>query len=324
MKEEEIRPRTVFDEYLRLAELDAEKYFGNKESTPICCPACGTKGILSFDKHGFSYEECPKCQTLFVSPRPAAGAFFDYYENSDSAKYFATTFYEATAESRREKLWKPKSQAVQSILKHYGAEAYNVVDIGGGYGIFAEEYGASTGALVTVIEPGPELADICRKKGLTVIQSFLERVEPSQLDSSSKVYVSFELFEHLHDPEIFLRRLCALMKKNDLFIFTTLSGIGIDIRVLWEGSNSISLQHLNFFNPGSIRLLAKRVGLEILEIKTPGKLDLDILSNNREKIKDRFWRIFINQSSQEELESWQEFIAEHGWSSHMWVVCRHP
>ena len=57
MKEEEIRPKKVFDEYLRLAALDAVVYFGNSSRQPLPCPACGTKGDFSFNKHGFSYEE---------------------------------------------------------------------------------------------------------------------------------------------------------------------------------------------------------------------------------------------------------------------------
>ena len=308
MKEEDIRPRAVFDEYLRLAALDAGIYFGDTERWPMPCPACGTAGVRAFEKHGFSYEECPDCRTLFVSPRPAAEAFFDYYQHSESARYFAMTFYRATAESRRENLWKPKCQAVRSILMQRGAEKYQLFDIGGGYGIFAEEYGTSTGVPVTVIEPGPELAGICRQEGLTVIQSFLEHVEPGQLDDTSRAFVSFELFEHLHDPLVFLSRLKALMKRDDMFISTTLSGTGVDLRVLWDQSKSVSLQHLNFFNPVSDKLLVERVGLEVLSITTPGNLDLDILSNNREKITDRFWRAFIHQSSQAERDAWQSSL----------------
>ncbi len=214
---------------------------------------------------------------------------------------------------------------MHAILKQHGADAHRVVDIGGGYGIFAEEYAAVSGAAVTVIEPGPELAEICRGKGLTVIQSFLENVQPGQLGPQGpRAFVSFELFEHLHDPFTFLSRLKGLMKSGDMFIYTTLSGTGVDLRVLWDQSKSVSLQHLNFFNPASTRLLAARVGLDVLAITTPGQLDLDILSNNRDKIRDRFWRTFIDESTPSERAAWQAFIAAQGWSSHMWVVARHP
>lgn len=75
MKEEDIRPQAIFDEYLRLASLDAAKYFGSAKREEICCPACGGNGTFIFEKHGFAYEECPNCQTIFVTPRPDVEAF---------------------------------------------------------------------------------------------------------------------------------------------------------------------------------------------------------------------------------------------------------
>ena len=114
------------------------------------------------------------------------------------------------------------------------------------------------------------------------------------------------------------------MQPGDLFLFTTLSGMGIDIQSLWNESNSISLQHLNFFNPKSVRFMIERVGLRVLMVETPGKLDMDILFNNRMLIKDRFWRNLVAQASMEERQEWQQFISSHGFSSHMFVVCECP
>lgn len=324
MKEEDIRPRRVFDEYLRLAVLDANKYFSKSPRQPVVCPACGTQGVYSFSKHGFSYEECPECQTLFVSPRPPAQDFRRYYQESESAKFFATTFYRETSVVRREKLWRPKALMIREALRKYGAHQHSLIDVGGGYGIFSEEYERLTGDKVTVIEPGSEFARICQQKGLAVIEAFLENVTQGQLPAGPKVFVSFELFEHLHDSELFLRHLHALMQPGDMFLFTTLSGMGVDIQVLWDASRSISLQHLNFFNPKSVRLLIERIGLRVLNVDTPGQLDIDILCNNRNQIKDRFWRNFVACASPEERQAWQDFIARHGRSSHMHVVCEYP
>jgi len=81
MKEEQIRPKKVFDEYLRLAELDANNFFAKSVRQSIFCPACHSKGVYSFDKHGFSYEECPNCQTIFVNPRPPSEDFLDTIRN---------------------------------------------------------------------------------------------------------------------------------------------------------------------------------------------------------------------------------------------------
>ena len=38
-----------------------------------------------------------------------------------------------------------------------------IIDIGGGYGIFAEEMQKINSQSVMIIEPGPDLAEICRK-----------------------------------------------------------------------------------------------------------------------------------------------------------------
>ena len=84
MKEEQIRPQKVFDEYLMLAELDAKKYFIDSTRQSIFCPACESNGEHSFDKHGFSYEECLNCQTIFVNPRPPLEDFIRYYIHNTS------------------------------------------------------------------------------------------------------------------------------------------------------------------------------------------------------------------------------------------------
>jgi len=324
MKEFDIRPKLVFEEYLRLAANDADLFFRESIRSDLLCPACNAKGRDSFQKHGFNYQECISCQTLYVSPRPPALDFFKYYQESASANYFATTFYKSTEVVRRERLWRPKAETVSDVLRRRNAKDSNVIDIGGGYGIFAEEYYKLTNTPVTVIEPGPELAKICKEKGLKVIEKFLEEVNEVELPKGARTFVSFELFEHLHDCNLFLRHLRTLMNPGDLFIFTTLSGMGVDIQALWNKSNSISLQHLNFFNPKSIPILLENNGLEMVSIKTPGKLDLDILRNNQDLISDRFWKNFILQVDDENQSKWQEFISSNGFSSHMWVVCRRP
>lgn len=325
MKEEEIRPQRIFDEYLRLAKVDTEIYFANVERVVGCCPACITTGQYAFDKHGFTYEVCPNCQTLFVNPRPIAAAFSKYYTESPSSKYWASTFYKETAEARLDRLWKPKARMILQILAKYSASHYTLIDIGGGLGLFAEEIRLSSNKIAVVIEPAPHLAAACRERSLPVIEKFIKDVLPEDMPEGPKAFVSFELFEHLHDPAEFLYQLKEMMASGDLFIFTTLSGTGVDIQALWENSKSVyPPHHLNFLNPKAVNLLLLRLGLENLGITTPGKLDLDILANNQSFIKDRFWSTFINLATDKEKQVWQEIIASSGWSSHMMVVCRKP
>jgi SAM-dependent methyltransferase len=325
MKEEEIRPKTIFDEYLRLAEQDTQLYFADVPRVAGRCPACEGAGEFAFAKFGFDYQRCPACLTLFVNPRPPAAAFSRYYTESASSKFWATTFYKETAEARREKLWKPKALMIRDTLARYGAADHSIVDIGGGYGLFAEEMRRVSGKAVTVIEPGPHLAAVCREKSLPVVQKFMEEVQNPDLPRGPRAFVSFELFEHLHDPADFFEHVKRLMSPGDLIAFTTLSGAGVDILALWEDSKSVTPpHHLNFLNPGSVRILMQRLRLEVLEVTTPGKLDVDILVNNQARIKDRFWSVFVASSDEQTRAQWQSLIAASGWSSHMMAVCRKP
>lgn len=325
MKEHDIRPKHIFDEYLRLAEEDTETFFRDAPRSPVDCPACLAEGQPAFTKHGFAYDTCPVCRTLYVSPRPAASAFARYYTESPSAAFWASTFYKETAEARRIKLWKPKAQTICNLLNSFPATAWTVIDIGGGYGLFAEEIRALNFSSQVVIEPSPQLAEVCRSRKLTVVEKFLEEVEQADLPSGAKAFVSFELFEHLHDPALFLRHLASLMDSGDLFIFTTLSGTGLDIQVLWDKSQSVMPpHHLNFFNPDSVQTLLRRTGFEPVSATTPGVLDVDILKNHAHKVDDRFWRTFVDTASEAERQAWQHLVTQSGRSSHMMVVARKP
>lgn len=323
MKEQEIRPLDIFDEYLKLTKEDVKIYFSNVKRTEIKCPACLSKGNFSFEKEGFCYEECPKCFSLYVSPRPSWESFSRYYTESESTKYWATTFYKKTADARKEKLWKPKAKSIIELLKKYKCEGSTIIDIGGGYGLFAESLREIYNGKIMIIEPSPSLSKICREKEFDVVEKFLEDIEIGDLPSGPKVFVSFELFEHLHSPESFLQSLKKTMKSGDLFVLTTLSSAGIDIRTLWENSKSVSPpHHLNFLNPYSMKLLLERMGFEFIEATTPGKLDLDIMNNSKQLLKDSFWKIYLDNATEEQKNKMQVTISEQGFSSHMMAVSR--
>lgn len=323
MTENEIRPQALFDELLRLNKLDIEKYFSNPDSENMNCPACDSQGLHVFEKNGFGFDECPKCKTLYVSPRPKREYFDAYYTDSQSTKYWATTFYKATEKNRREMLWKPKAQMIKEKIDAFAPDTEKIVDIGGGYGIFIEEFLKLSSIKHLVIEPSEYLSQVCKEKGLNVLVKFLEDIEDSDLPKVKKTFVSFELFEHLHNPQEFLKTLYKVMNINDLFVFTTLSGIGVDIRTLWEDAKPVSPpMHLNFLNPKSITILLEKVGFEVVEVTTPGKLDVDIMNNSKEKIKDRFWKDFLDYTNEEEKQNMQKFISDNKLSSHMMIVCR--
>ena len=322
MKETEIRPKKIFEQFLNLASSDIKRYF-NEEREKVNCVACERKGKFSFKKNNFSYCECTNCKTLFVSPRPKERAFLNYYTKSSSIKFLANTLYKKTEKLRRKKMWKPKAKIIFKILKKNRIKNFSYIDIGGGYGIFAEEILKLKKRNIVIIEPSPFMATKCREKKLKVVQKFLESVKQEDLPKNKKVFTCFELMEHLHNPSKFVKSLRKLMNKEDLFIFTTLSSTGTDILTLWNNSRSVSPpHHINFFNPKSISIFLKRYKFKIVDISTPGKIDINILENDKLFIKDRFWKTFLMLANDNDKAKMQNLISNLNFSSHMMVICK--
>lgn len=323
MNEESIRPQRLFSKYLDLARDDALTLFSPDDLSSIVCPACGSSTSKhEFDKHRFPYASCNSCFTLFANPRHSLESFQRYYTSSKSSSFWATDFYKETQEARTELLWRPKAKSILRYLDEHQASFQNVVDIGGGYGLFAQTYYQLTGTKPLVIEPSPVMADVCRNRGLNVLQCFFEDIQPCDLPTGPTLFLSFELVEHLHDPFKFFLYLSRLMKPGDSFIFTTLSSLGLDILTLWQDSDAVSPpHHLNFFNPQSITLLLDRVGLTTSSVSTPGLLDIDILLRSKQLIKNRVVYNQLVHSTREQLDNWQLFLQKNLTSSHMRVIC---
>ena len=321
MKEEEIRPEEIFQKYLKLAKEDAFSYFHDCENEEIKCFSCNVKLDYVYTKYGFNYSKCNICSNILVNPRPKLKNFSKYYTDSPSTEFWATTFYKKTEQNRKEKLWIPKAQKVLNIVGN--ENNFNIIDIGSGYGSFLDVINSEKIISKLAIEPSVHLSKILRKKKYNILELMIEDVKTSDLPNGRNVFTCFELFEHLHNPYTFVNIVEELMNPNDIFIFTTLNGLGFDLFLLNEKSNSIHPpHHLNFFNPTSIKLLFKNSNATV-KVLTPGELDVNILEKNiqdsilPEKLKNLV--VNLNQNQKEEL---QDFISKNNLSSHMWTIVK--
>lgn len=333
MKEYEIRPREIFDEYLRISKSDIPKFFGATDQfVKACCPACGeARQNSEFTKHGFEYVSCPRCDSLYVSPRPTAEMIGRFYRESDSSRYWAEVFFPRTAEARRINIFEPRAEMIAGIVERFDIPRPRVlVDVGAGIGLFLEA-AKSTGRFDSVVgvEPGRDLARVCRERGHQVIEKPIEVVRPGEVEAS--VVTSFEVFEHLHDPGAFVKSMARILAPRGILIFTTLSVTGFDLQVLWEKSKSISPpHHINFVSVPGFERLIERCGLELLDIVTPGRLDVDIIKNMTAedptlevpKFLSSMFRLAETSRYPQLLARFQKFLADSALSSHVCVVAR--
>lgn len=326
MREEDIRKRDVHNRYLQLVNEDAEILFADKSDFEyIRCPACGEISYSSeFSKQGFSYVSCPSCSTLYLNPRPRFDKLMQFYADSKSTSYWVNEFFMPMAEARREKIFKPRADYVcETIPVESG---FCIGDIGAGFGIFLEEMKKlRPDTRLIAIEPSIEQAEICRNKGMEVMCRALEDLDSGPIFN---LLISYELFEHLHEPQVFIKKIYELLKPGGYFLMTTLNGLGFDIQLLWEKSKSISPpHHINFFNPQSISLLLQQNGFDIIQVSTPGVLDWDItegMMRNEGVRLERFWHLLSEKADESCKQGLQQWITNANLSSHMRVLARKP
>lgn len=293
----------------------------------IACPACGSKKYRhAFEKCGLSYAECDCCETVFINPRPTPEILEQYYATSKNYSYWNTYIFPSSEHVRRVKIFQPRVEKILAICKKYLVNTGTLLEVGAGFGTFCEELTKTrTFQKIFAVEPTPDLAETCRKKGLEVIQLPIEKVRLER--ESVDVVVSFEVIEHLFDPGEFIRSCGSVLSPGGLLVLSCPNVKGFDILVLGRISDSIDVEHLNYFTPDSLSYLVSGLGFEVLETTTPGRLDAEMV---RKKIINGEFDV----SSQPFLEKvlvrdwektgsvFQDFLSDSNNSSHLWLVAR--
>ena len=298
------------------------------EFVEVSCPACaGTVSREAFGKYGFAFRSCDRCRTIYMSPRPSPAVMGDYYANSENYAYWAKYIFPASEAARREKIHKPWLERVVGYCDRNHVARGTLLEIGPGFGTFAEVATAS-GAFrrVVAVEPTPEMAAACRTRGVEVIEAGVEDADLSEIGQVD-VVVSFEVIEHLFRPADLPTQAARLLKPGGLLVLSCPNGLGFDIAMLGPRSQAVDAEHVNLFNPESLAMLLDSAGFEVVESGTPGRLDAEIvrevaLKEGAETLPDPFMRRVLLDDWETLGWPFQQFLASNGLSSHMWVAAR--
>ncbi|HEX7900446.1 MAG TPA: methyltransferase domain-containing protein [Planctomycetota bacterium] len=328
LRENEIRPDVLMDEQARRYAADVKRLLEHKAKfVKAACPACAAdRPRPAFEKMGFSYVVCSRCETMYVSPRPTPELLELYYSTSENYAYWNTHIFPASEAARREKIFKPRAERLVEICRRYHVPGGTLLEVGAGFGTFCEEITRlKRFSRVVAVEPTPGLAATCRKKGLEVVE---KRIEDATIDGGPvSAVASFEVIEHLFDPRAFLSGCARLLPPGGLLVLTCPNAKGFDIEVLGPLSGAVDTEHLNYFHPASLSTLVTDCGFEPLEVQTPGKLDAELVRKKAlSKEIDLSSRPFLKDVL---LDRWdqmgaafQDFLVENRLSSHLWLVAR--
>ena len=264
------------------------------------------------------------CNTFYINPRPTNTILNKFYNNSKLYKYWNNYIFPSTEKIRRRKIFIPRVKKILNIIQNFKINKMAIMDIGAGYGTFCKLVNEKKiFKKVIALEPNKDGAEKCKQKGIFTLHDSIETVNKRHIKNVN-VATSFEVIEHLFSPEKFLKKIFNTLSKKSIIILTCPNGLGFDISILGKKSEAIDHEHLNYFNPFSIKILMERCGFEILDVITPGVLDIDIVYNKFKEKKFTTKNNFFIQimENKKVMENFQKFLIKNNLSSNMWVVAK--
>ena len=286
-----IRPVKEHIKYYKLLEGCGYSFYEefNNAFVKVNCPGCGSEEMKEiFIKYNFIHCKCEECNTLFCNPRPKEESLIKYYQNYESALYLKEILLKTDVER--------KSLQDSNFFKKVIALDFN-----------------------------KECVDICLKNGIEARIGSIDKID----DDSVGLLTMNDLIEHVHYPFIFLIKCHSKLVKNGFIFINTPNGEGFDFQILKEKTVNITPpEHLNYFNPYSIGLLAKRAGFKIVKVGTPGILDVQIVMREIEngkinlKKENNFLQYLLYDTSEETVSNFQKFLTDNLLSSHMFIIAR--
>ncbi len=323
VRESQIRPDRGFNEYIARLEADFGELLAEVELVPLAaCPACGSpEASLDFTKMGLEYQLCGRCETSYASPRPSMKDLDRFYATSQAIRFWnAYVMSEDTAPARLQYIFGPRATWVLETASVHQQDSGVMVDYFSKYPPFLEEI-SRRGQFQRVLAHKPA-QDI-----LSLLPEAAFEVAGELEDAAAGVATAFEVLERVFSPYAFLESVHRSLGADGLVFLTTLSISGFDLSLLRGRARSLlPPTHLTLPSYEGLQILMGRCGFEILELSTPGQLDVALVMDAVEKdatinLPPVIDSILLHRHERIH-QAFQDFLQQANLSSHVWVAGR--
>jgi hypothetical protein len=275
------------------------------------CPVSGVeRHEVLFQKWGNRYALCPETWSLSLCTLPTDEVMYNYLIDSDLSRFRQTGGYQDTFTKLRSELWAGQIEWIEGRVRRYlGMETYSLIDWGPRMiGWTQKLKTASFISQYIVAEPLPPI---------------IAQGQPE----NGHIALIFDVIQRCTRPGELLAKVFESISPGGLLLLTCRSGSGYDVLILGEESESIfPLDHICLPSPQGMSMLLNQAGFEILEMTTPGLLDIQLIrrANNRIPVRQYFQRYISSLGNERILERLQAFLQQNNLSSHLRVVARKP
>jgi SAM-dependent methyltransferase len=213
----------------------------------------------------FLAVRCLGCGLVYLNPRPSLQDLSRIYPSD----YYAYDFSEAQFGFVYKVRQQLEAKRLLSSCKGLPDNA-RIIDVGCGDGFhlsLLRQFGQPTWHLEG-IDPNDLAIQAARNKGLTVHQGTVQSLDLPK--ASYDLAFMIATLEHVDDPVQVLESVRSLLRPDGCVIIVTDSTDTLDFRLFqhrhWGGYHFP--RHWNLFNPKTLRRLALKVDLEVVQLTT--------------------------------------------------------
>ncbi len=279
------------------------------------CTACGAKDIYKyFSVWGYSYSRCLKCASVFLNPHPQKQFYENAFFDSPISEFVNSGEFQEQHAVRFRRVIEPLLSEIIQNSKNSGMAVLEVF----GRNLHVLNY-------LNVQQKVQKLyrfeAGIKDESGQSVSVSKLDKVE----DDSCDLILLLMSAEQMRTPQKMFPLLARKLVRGGAMLILARLGSGIDVQILRGNNPSVfPLEHIHLFSVEGYEHLCEKSGLEVLELSTPGLLDVEYLQqyfSNHSK-DDNVFQYFFQHRSSIDIERLQQFIQSVRLSSALKLICK--
>jgi len=223
-----------------------------KHKNCILCASVSLKKLKGYEEHYL--VKCQSCKFVFCEPIPTERELEKHYENYGRNDYLSP-------------LTIKRYHEILDSFEPY-RKTNKLIDVGCGIGYFLEE-AKKRGWEVYGTEFTDEAIEICSKKGIKMNKGVLN---PNNYDSQEfDVITSFEVIEHINNPQEELANFYKILRKGGLVYCTTPNFNSLLRYRLKEKYNVLCYpEHLSYYTPKTLKYVFEKEGFRTKNIKATG------------------------------------------------------
>ncbi len=282
------------------AALQGEKH--RRETSPVS----GKRLEPAGEMEGLLYARCPASGSFFLAVLPSSEAWRQLLCDVSQYRHSPEAFHSGLAQSRTDNVFVRKLDWIRETLRLQELSKPLILEAVSG-----------PSPLTHLLKESSLCSEVIPVDEMTLSGYSAERVQVALL---------LESLDRVDDPENLLDAIRTNLMEGGLLFITALVSSGFDMAVL--GLKNLYLyppDRANCFSLRGLTELLKRKGFHLLEVSTPGVLDVEIVRSHLKRDPtlsvSEFEREILESDGQTQ-EAFQEFLQQRGLSSFARIVAR--